>query len=172
MGVPGADLGVHVGGKVGVGPAVRLGVGEYRGVSVINGVSVGCCVHVGAAVQVGGVVGVGDGKTSIATGLGSGFGPNGDRDGTKSSSKHIRATIAVSTRVAIVNLFSCLSRASADSFVDIAHTNQSVLAYERTMGWVPIYTRHPTTLNPGHWQLHPTELYSSPRRSRRSDKLG
>ena len=117
--MPGGDFGVHVGGKVGVGPAVRLGVAENKGVSVRNGVSVGGRVHVGAAVQVGGVVGVADGKVSIATGLGSGFGPKGDRDGKMNTSRKIKATIPVSTSVAIVNLFSWRSRASADSFVDI-----------------------------------------------------
>jgi len=107
---------------VGVGPAVRLGVAENRGVSVMSGVSVGFRVHVGAAVHVGGTVGVAEGKVSNATGLGSGLGPKGDRDGEISSSRQNTTTIPVSTSVAIVNLFSFLSRALADSLADISHT--------------------------------------------------
>lgn len=120
--MPGGDFGVHVGGKVGVGPAVRAGVDEDMGVLVTNGVSVGLRVHVGAGVQVGGTVGVGDGKLSNATGLGSDLGPKGDRDGEINNSRQNTITSPVSTSVAIVNLFNFLSRASADSFVDISHT--------------------------------------------------
>ena len=97
-------MGVHVGGKVGVGPAVFLGVAEDDGVSVINGVAVGDRVHVGAGVHVGATVGVGDGKLSKATGLGSDLGPKGDRDGEMKSSRHNTTTNAVSTSTAIVSL--------------------------------------------------------------------